>query len=99
MSQTTLARPVRNQAAIANQKLTLVVDLDERGSFRAHVENANGECLFDFSNEDESGWPSEDGLWLVVDGYMRHNRDADGLLEYLQSMGIAEPGATMSVQG
>ena len=64
MSQTTLARPVRNQSAIANQKLTLAVDLDERGSFRAHVENANGECLFDFSNEDESGWPSEDGLWL-----------------------------------
>jgi hypothetical protein len=80
------------------QQLTLVVDLDERGSFKAHVENQNGKSVFEFSNEDEeTGWPSEDGLWLVSDGFMRHGRDTTGLLEYLQSIGIANPQATLSL--
>jgi hypothetical protein len=80
--------------------LTLVVDLDERGWFKAHVEDQNDRTIFEFSNEDEeTGWPSEDGLWLVEDGFMRHGRDADGLLDYLQSVGIAKPNATLRVEG
>lgn len=55
------------------QELVQVVDLDERGWFKSHVENQNGRTVFSFSNEDEkTGWPSEDGLWLVEDGFMRH---------------------------
>lgn len=80
------------------QELTLVVDLDERGSFNAHVENQNGRTVYSFSNEDEeTGWPSEDGLWLVEDGFMRHGRDTEGLLKYLKSAGIAKPAATMTL--
>jgi len=82
------------------QELTLVVDLDERGWFKAHVENQNGSTVFEFSNEDdETGWPSECGMWLVQDGFMQHGRDTRGLLEYLKSMGIAKPTAVMRVEG
>lgn len=82
------------------QNLVLVVDLDERGSFGAHVDNQNGKTVFEFSNEDkETGWPSEDGLWLVEDGFMKHGRDAEGLLDYLQSVGIAGQRATLRVEG
>lgn len=73
--------------------LTLVVDLDERGSFRAHVENAKGDLIFDFTNEDDGG------LWLVEFGYMDHARDTDGLLSYLQAMDIVDSDATMTLQG
>ena len=72
---------------------TLVVDLDERGSFRAHVENAKGDSIFDFTNEDDGE------LWLVEWGYMDHARDASGLLSYLQAMDIVGDGATMAVKG
>ena len=82
------------------QELSLVIDLDERGVFKAHVENQNGRTVFEFSNEDEdTGWPSDDGLWLVEDGFMRHVRDTSGLLQYLQSIGIARPTATMYCVG
>ncbi len=80
------------------QELTLIVDLDERGWFKAHVENQNGKTIFEFSNE-ETGWPSKDGLWLIEDGFMRHGRDIHGLLEYLKSAGIAKPTAVMRVEG
>jgi len=44
--------------AMQSQKLDLVIDLDERGSFRAHVEDTAGKTVFEFSNEDaETGWP------------------------------------------
>lgn len=79
------------------QKLELVVDLDERGIFKAHVENQqNGQTVFQFSNEDEeTGWPVQDGLWIVESGFMRHGRDTAGLLNYLQTLGIAKPMATL----
>lgn len=82
------------------QELVQVVDLDERGWFKSHVENQNGRTVFSFSNEDgNTGWPSEDGLWLVEDGFMRHGRDTGGLLEYLKSAGFAKPTATLRVEG
>jgi len=80
-----------------HQRLSLVVDLDERGCFNAHVENQEGENVFQFSNEDESGWPSDDGLWLIDDGYMKHGRDTVGLLDFLKSNGIATPNATLTL--
>jgi hypothetical protein len=79
--------------------LMFIVDLDERGWFKAHVENQNGKTIFEFSNEDETGWPSNDGLWLVEAGFMRHGRDVVGLLDYLKSIGIAKPTATMRMEG
>jgi len=82
------------------QELVLVVDIDERGWFKAHVDNQNSKTVFEFSNEDEeTGWPSEEGLWLVEDGFMKHGRDAAGLLDYLMSIGIANSRATMRVAG
>lgn len=82
-----------------NQGLTLVVDLDERGGFCAHVEDAKGKSIYQFDNyDDETGWPNG-SVWLIEDGFMRHGRDAEGLLTYLQSMGLAGPSATMTVQG
>lgn len=75
-----------------------MIDLDERGSFRGHVANQNDKSIFDFSNEnEETGWPDEDGLWLVEDGFMSHGRDTDGLLKYLQDMGIARTTATLTL--
>lgn len=80
-------------------ELVMVVDLDERGSFRAHVDDQKGKTVFSFSNEGEDGWPDEDGLWLVNDGYMRHCRDSAGLHDYLLTVGIANPGSTMRMEG
>ncbi len=102
MTSALATRPVRTTSdleLLAKNQLTLVVDLDERGSFRAHVEDADGKSIFDFSNEDEDGNPCEDGLWLIEFGYMSHARDATGLLEYLQEVGIAGSNASMSVEG
>lgn len=78
------------------QKLFYVVDLDERGWFKAHVENENGKDIFTLSNEDEGGWPGGD-LDLVVDGYMRHARDVRGLHDYLQTVGLAGVRSTLEM--
>jgi len=84
----------------AGRELLMVVDLDERGSFIGHVEDADEKVVFSFTNEDiGTGWPSEDGFWLVVDGYMRHKHDTDGLLEYLVSIGVANSADSMSLLG
>ena len=61
--------------------------------FQAHVEDGHQKNLFEFSSEDE------DGLWLIEFGFMTHGRDTDGLLDYLQSMGIVGASATMTVDG
>ncbi len=82
------------------QALVMVVDLDERGAFSAHVDDACGQAIFSFTNEDdETGWPSKTGLWLVEDGYMRHNRDGEGLLDYLQAVGLAHARSSLTVEG
>ena len=82
------------------QEVVSVIDLDERGSFKGHVDNQNGKTVFKFSNEDEdTEWPGADGLWLVEDGFMKHGRDTNGLLEYLKTMGVAKPNATMRLEG
>lgn len=86
-------------ASTKPQQLVMVVDLDERGSFKAHVDDSKGREVFSFSNEDETGWPEEDGLWLVDAGYMKHCRDSDGLHDYLLTVGIAKPGSTMRMEG
>lgn len=81
------------------QELMMVVDLDERGSFNAHVDDQNGKTVYELSNEGENGWTDEDGLWLITAGYMKHCRDSDGLHRYLIQAGIAKPGSTMRMEG
>ena len=81
---------------VKKQELVLVVDLDERGVFSAHVETENGQSIFEFTNlqsfdpESEGDDAADDEIWLITDGWMKHGRDATGLLEYLQEMGIAQ---------
>ncbi len=77
----------------------LVVDLDERGSFKAHVEDGAGQSVFEFSNEGENGWPDEDGLWLINDGYMKHKTDVSGLREYLVAMQFMQPHQQLMLGG
>jgi hypothetical protein len=90
---------IRDEDVGVNHALELVIDLDERGIFKGHVENHLEEPIFEFSNEDSHGNPDEEGLWLIRDGYMKHARDAEGLLTYLQDMGIATEKNTLTVSG
>jgi hypothetical protein len=61
-----------------------IIDLNERGSFRAHVEDSSDNIIFEISNDD-----SEDGsLWIVEDGFMKHIDDVAGLEEYLKELEI-----------
>ena len=63
-----------------------VVDLDERGSYKAHIEDHDGHTVYEYSNEDESGNPTD--FWLVQDGFMKHPDDLEGLSSYLKSIEI-----------
>lgn len=67
-----------------------VIDLNERGYFRAHVEDAGGTVVFDCNNEDrdDEGNVEFGELWLTVDGFMRHVEDTTGLTDYLRSLGV-----------
>ena len=93
--QTSTTQSAAGVKSLPAKKLFFVVDLDERGSFRGHIEDEQGADVFSFTNEDESGWPSEDGFWLVECGYMKHTRDLDGLLDYLIQMGFAGKGSSL----
>lgn len=60
-----------------------IVDLDERGIYKAHVEHSEtGQTVFELSNEDEDGNTSD--LWIIEDGFMRHTEDMRGLERYLR---------------
>jgi len=53
------------------------VNLDERGEFNADVRNENGDTMFQIHDADE--------LESMVDfGFMKHGKDLNGLVEYLQ---------------
>lgn len=59
-----------------------IIDLDERGEFRAHVEEKHtGKIVFSFSSD-------ENGLEIVQDGFMKHTEDTDGLELYLKDLKI-----------
>lgn len=80
-----------------------VVDLDERGSYRAHVEDQDGKIVFSYSNEEEivddegepTGETEEGELWLTRDGFMKHVDDIAGLEEYLKDTGFIEKDADL----
>jgi len=70
-----------------------VIDLNERGYFSAHVEDATGTIVFSCNNEEDDG----DGgitlgeVWLTADGFMRHIHDVNGLTDYLRNMACIGP--------
>ncbi len=70
-----------------------IVDADERGMFRAHVEDASGKTVYELSNEDENG--NEGELPQVADGFMKHAKDVAGLAAYLKEMNILPADAQL----
>ena len=70
-------------------KFVYIVDLDERGTFAAHVENHKGEDVFTILAEDE---PFD----LVEYGYMKHVEDVRGLAAYLEGVGIIGKDDTLT---
>lgn len=66
-----------------------VIDLNERGEYRCHVENCNGLTVWQ-AETDDSG-----EFWPVKDGFMCHTSDMSGLTEYLADMRIIPAGSTI----
>jgi hypothetical protein len=72
-----------------------IVDLDERGIYKCHVENCNGKIIWEASNEDE-----EDGeFWPVRDGFMKNTKDMNGLTDYLIDLGIIRESVSIKYIG
>lgn len=67
---------------------TFHVNLDERGSFYADVRNSNGKTVYELKADGEE-------LEQVVDGFMKHRTDIDGLGEYLHDLGFMPKNATL----
>ncbi len=61
------------------------VDLNERGSYRAHVESYAGKSVFTILDGDELG---EDESSIFEDGFMRNEDDMRGLTDYLRDLGV-----------
>lgn len=67
-----------------------VVDLDERGIYKSHVEHSEtGKVIFELSNEDEDG--NDEPLWIIEDGFMKNIQDMDGLHDCLCGNDILNP--------
>ena len=56
--------------------LSYHINLDERGEFRADVRR-DGNTIFEI-----------DGFDIFEDGFMKHKEDMDGLVEYLEHLGL-----------
>jgi hypothetical protein len=83
-----------------NRKVfTATVDLDERGIFRCHVSDPAGKTVWSAGSDDEDDDGNETGFWPVEDGFMKHNRDLDGLEKYLKQMKIMPEDATLEKDG
>lgn len=61
-----------------------IIDINERGEFRAHVDNENtDETVFNITTED------------LEDGLMKHDSDLKGLLYFLKEQDIVPAHATI----
>ena len=78
-----------------SQTFVMIVDLDERGEFSAHVENDRGETVFEIS-DDPTGADSLE--WMIDAGYMSHKTDTGGLLEYMIEMGIVPENSSLRLE-
>lgn len=77
---------LKNSKRVAHyHRYFYVIDLDERGSFRAHVEDQAGQTVFEFVSGNEL---AEDESDLFQDGWMRGKNDIEGLEKYLRDRGI-----------
>lgn len=75
-----------------------IVDLWERGQFRAHVEHSETrEIVYQLNNEDEEG--NTGPLWIVEDGFMKHVKDMEGLTSYLAGSGFIEDDSRIIYKG
>lgn len=63
-------------------EFTYVVDHDERGEYRAHVEDPSGKVVYEISNDREGLIPT------IEDGFMKNTRDMKGLTKYLIQLEI-----------
>ena len=71
------------------------IDLDERGSFRAHVEEYDtGVVVFNILAGNEL---EEDESSVFEDGYMKHPRDVSGLKEHLVDLLIMQKSDTLEI--
>jgi len=60
-----------------------IVDLNERGIYKAHVEDADSfKIIWVASNQDDGEF------WPVRDGFMKHCQDMIGLWAYLQESSL-----------
>lgn len=55
-----------------------VVDMDERGEYKAHVEDMDGNEVFDFGSDDDGE------VSMFEDGFMKNASDMSGLTKYLR---------------
>ncbi len=80
-------------ASTQGKSYTYVIDLNERGEFRAHVDDPDGDTVFIITSEDSTGGE----LWIIEDGYMKHVKDIDGLREYLIELGVMSENDDLSL--
>jgi hypothetical protein len=66
-------------------KYTYHIDLNERGTFKAHVENTKGKYVFVI---DIPCWDDDTESNIFLDGFMKHDEDISGLERYLKQLGI-----------
>jgi hypothetical protein len=79
-----------SEEAIDSDAYTLIVDLDERGEYQCHVENCDGDVVW------ECG--TEDAISLVDDGFLPcvPHECVEDVLEYLQSHNILGENAKLT---
>lgn len=61
---------------------TYIVDMDERGEYRAHVEDPAGNSVYEIKSDPEGI------VHPIEDGYMKNGRDMKGLTKYLKQLEI-----------
>lgn len=71
---------------------TYFINLNERGSFYADVRNQNGNTVFEIKAGNEL---QEDESSIFEDGYMKNDKDLDGLRKYLIELGIMNQYQTL----
>jgi hypothetical protein len=64
----------------ASRPFVYLIDLDERGVFKAHVTDPFGKVVLGIDTEDD---PS-----FFEDGWVRHGRDIEGIRKYLVHLGV-----------
>jgi len=58
---------------------------EERGEFTAHVENSDGDIIWEYRFPEEGVVPPDEQTSIFDDGFMKHMDDVAGLEEYLKT--------------